>query len=343
LERLLPAKHLPSRRVLVGVGLLTVALAVVAGAPGLLGPQVSKAITDLGHAQPVWLWVAGAFFGVALISGAWAWRAGLVLCDGETTRGDAAARFCTGSLVNSFAPAKLGEVVRLALFSRKIEGEDKLWKAGGMFAAVAAARAVAQALMVAAGFATGALPLWPVFVFSGAVALAALVAWRTRDRHANRHVGHVLDAFRALGRSPVQALRIVGWCTVSMGARVGAATAIATALGISHALVAALIIVPALDIAGSIPLTPGNIGITSGAIAMALESRGVDLTTALSAGIALHAVETAASVVLGSVGALMLASFPSVRSRRLSLVAVTAATSLALAAAFGATVLLQYV
>ncbi|MDX6545122.1 MAG: hypothetical protein QOG02_896, partial [Gaiellales bacterium] len=69
----------------------------------------------------------------------------------------------------------------------------------------------------------------------------------------------------------------------------------------------------------------------------------VDLTTALSAGIALHAVETAASVVLGSVGALMLASFPSVRSRRLSLVAVTAATSLALAAAFGATVLLQYV
>ncbi|MDX6449373.1 MAG: hypothetical protein QOD08_1836, partial [Gaiellaceae bacterium] len=235
------------------------------------------------------------------------------------------------------------EVVRLALFSRKIEGEDKLWKAGGMFAAVAAARAVAQALMVAAGFATGALPLWPVFVFSGAVALAALVAWRTRDRHANRHVGHVLDAFRALGRSPVQALRIVGWCTVSMGARVGAATAIATALGISHALVAALIIVPALDIAGSIPLTPGNIGITSGAIAMALESRGVDLTTALSAGIALHAVETAASVVLGSVGALMLASFPSVRSRRLSLVAVTAATSLALAAAFGATVLLQYV
>jgi hypothetical protein len=39
----------------------------------------------------------------------------------------------------------------------------------------------------------------------------------------------------------------------------------------------------------------------------------------------------------------MLARFPSVRSRRLSIVAVTACTSLALAAAFGATVLLQYV
>ena len=42
------AKSLPSRRVLAAAGLLTIALAVVASTPGLLGPQVSKAITDLG-------------------------------------------------------------------------------------------------------------------------------------------------------------------------------------------------------------------------------------------------------------------------------------------------------
>lgn len=337
------AKSLPSRRVLAAAGLLTIALAVVASAPGLLGTQVSKAITDLGKAQPVWLWVAGAFFAVALVSGAWAWRGAVALCGGETDHADSAARFCTGSLVNSFAPAKLGEAVRIALFARRIDGEDKLWKGAGVFGVVAAARAVAQGLLVVIAFGAGALPVWPVFVFAGMAVLAVIVAAATRGRTAHRHIGHVLDAFRALGGCPKQGTRIVGWCIVSMGARVGAATAIAGALGMHRPLVAALIIVPALDVAGTIPLTPGNIGITSGAIAVALESRGYDLTTALSAGIALHAVETAASVVLGSVGALMLARFPSVRSRRLSLVAVTTFTSLALAAAFGATVLLEYV
>jgi uncharacterized membrane protein YbhN (UPF0104 family) len=342
LHKLLDSKHTPSRRALIATGLVTVALAAVAGAPGLLGPQVSKAITDLGTAQPLWLWVAGAFFALALVSGAWAWRGAVALCGGETDRVDSVARFCTGSLVNSFAPAKLGEAVRLALFSRRIEGDDKLWKVGGVFGVVAAARAVAQGLLVVIAFASGALPLWPVFVFAGVVLLAAGVALASRGRRANSHVAHVLDAFRALGSCPKQAAGIVGWCTVSMGARVGAATAIAAAMGIPSPLIAALIIVPALDIAGTIPLTPGNIGITSGAIAIALESRGVDLTTALSAGIALHAVETAASVVLGSLGALLLTRFPSVRTRRLSLVAAGAGTSLALVAAFGATVLVDF-
>jgi uncharacterized membrane protein YbhN (UPF0104 family) len=341
LQNLIASKHMPSRRTLIAAGLLTVALAVVAGAPQLLGPQVAEAITGLGRAQPVWLWVAGAFFAVALISGAWAWRGAVALCGGETDRIDAAARFCTGSLVNSFAPAKLGEAVRVALFSRRIGGEDKLWKAGGVFGVVAAARAVAQGLLVVIAFASGALPLWPVFVFAGIVVAAGAVAFASRGRRAHSHVAHVLDAFRALGRCPKQSARIVGWCIVSMGARVGAATAIAAALGMPSPLVAALIIVPALDVAGTIPLTPGNVGITSGAIAMALESRGVDLTTALTAGIALHAVETAASVVLGSVGALLLARYPSTRSRRLSVLAFSGATSLALLGAFGATVLVD--
>jgi uncharacterized membrane protein YbhN (UPF0104 family) len=332
---------MPSRRVLFAMGLVTVALTVVAGAPGLLGPQVSKAITDLGKAQPVWLWVAGAFFALALVSGAWAWQGAAALCGGKTDRVDSVARFCTGSLVNSFAPAKLGEAVRVALFSRRIGGEDKLWKGAGVFGVVAAARAVAQGILVVIAFASGALPLWPVFVFAGIVVVAGVAAFASRGRRAHSHVAHVLDAFRALGSCPRQAAGIVGWCVVSMAARVGAATAIAAALGIPSPLIAALIIVPALDVAGTIPLTPGNIGITSGAIAMALESRGVDLTTALSAGIALHAVETAASVVLGSLGALLLTRFPSVRMRRLSLVAVGTGTTCALAAAFGATVLVD--
>jgi len=71
LKTLLLAKSLPSRRVLAAAGLLTIALAVVASAPGLLGSQVSKAITDLGKAQPLWLWVAGACFALAVVLPIW--------------------------------------------------------------------------------------------------------------------------------------------------------------------------------------------------------------------------------------------------------------------------------
>ncbi len=45
-------------------------------------------------------------------------------------------------------------------------------------------------------------------------------------------------------------------------------------------------IVPALDVAGLIPLTPGNFGVTSGAIAMALQAHGMSFTNGLAAGIA---------------------------------------------------------
>jgi uncharacterized membrane protein YbhN (UPF0104 family) len=340
-QQIAETKLLPSRRTLLAMGLVSAALLAVATMPQLLGSQVSKAIADLARAQPAWLWLAGGFFAVSLVCGSLSWRIACKSCGGSLDRVDATARFATGCLVNSFAPAKLGEAVRIILFSRRIRGEDKLWKAGGVFAAVAAARGVAQAVLVIAAFLAGALPLWPVFVLGGLVGGAALVAWVTRGRSAHSHVAHVLDAFRALGRCPREAARIIGWCTLSMGARVAAATAIGAALGIHGPLVAALIIIPALDIAALLPLTPGSIGITSGAVAVALQTRGVDLTTALSAGIALHAVETAASVVLGSAGVLLLARFPSPAIRRWTVASAGVAACLLLGAAFGATVLID--
>jgi hypothetical protein len=124
---------------------------------------------------------------------------------------------------------------------------------------------------------------------------------------------------------------------------VGGTAAIAAALGVSDPVLAALIIVPTLDVASVIPLTPGNIGIGTGTVAVALQSRGVDLAKALTTGIALQAIETAVSIVVGAGGALYLVRFGSAGARRRTLAVAGAAAGVALLASFSATVLADLV
>jgi len=122
--------------------------------------------------------------------------------------------------------------------------------------------------------------------------------------------------------------------------KVGAATAVVAALGIDNPLRAALVLVPAVELAAVLPVTPGNVGLASAAVALALGSQGVEAKTALSAGIAFGAVELLTGVVVGAGGALALAG-PWVRPY-LRVAVVTAAASV-VAIAFGATVLLPAV
>jgi uncharacterized membrane protein YbhN (UPF0104 family) len=267
-------------------------------------------------------------------------HAALRLCGGELSRVDACARYGAGSLVNSLTPARLGDVVRIALFSRALPGRDRLWTTGGAFAALGAARALALGVLLVAASAVGALPVWPLLGVLAVVAAAAAVSLGVRDRRAAGRVAHLLDAFRELGRRPAASAPLVGWIGVATCARVAGATASAAALGVEQPLHAALLIVPALDLAGLVPLTPGNVGVASGAVAIALQGIGLDLTTALSVGIALHAAETLAGLGFGLAGLLWLASGALGGARLWALRLAGGAGALALAAAFGATVLI---
>ena len=94
------------------------------------------------------------------------------------------------------------------------------------------------------------LPRWPIAVLLLGAAVAAAIAWRARDSRPGTKFGHSLDVFRVLGRCPRAAARIAGWVGLSMGLRVLAATGIAAAFGIDRPLAAAVLIIPALDLAG---------------------------------------------------------------------------------------------
>jgi uncharacterized membrane protein YbhN (UPF0104 family) len=319
------------------------ALVVAVATPQILGTRVAAAFAALNHADPTWLWLAGIGFCVAVVTAAGSWRCAIRLCGGSLPLHDACARYGAGSLVNTFVPFRAGDAVRLGLFSRVLPNRERLWTTGSAFGALGAARAVVLGALVIAGFAAGTLPIWPLFIALGFVAVAVAVSIRARRHDAVSCAGHLLDAFRALGRDPAAAVRLVAWVAVSTAGRLAAATAVAAALGIHHPLAAAIVIIPALEVAGMIPVTPGNVGITSGAIALAFQSQGVSFTSGLAAGIAFHAVETAVGLMSGLASVVWLAPYRSPGLRRVVVLTSAASWALGIAGAFSATVLVPLV
>ena len=85
------------------------------------------------------------------------------------------------------------------------------------------------------------------------------------------------------------------------------------------------------------PLTPGSIGITSGAISLVLAQHGIAMPTALAAGLLFHAIESAVSVGIGLV-AMPFVVRPGYLPRRAGQVAFVGAAALT-AAVVGASLL----
>ena len=105
---------------------------------------------------------------------------------------------------------------------------------------------------------------------------------------------------------------------------------IAAAFGVERPLLAALLVVPALDLAGILPITPGNIGVASAAVAFALHAHGAPAGTAFSAGIAFSAVETVTCLAFGTGSALYLAGSAPGATRRWTAATAAAAACLGL-------------
>ena len=318
------------------------ALVVLALTPQLLGDVVADGVAGLSDASAGWLWIAAAAFAASLVTSACAWQFALTRCGGTTTRTDASARYCTGSIVNALAPARIGTAVRFALFSRVLHNEGRLWTVGGIAGSLSAVRALWLAVVLALASAGGVLPRWPIALLLLGAAVAAVIAWRARDSRPGTKFGHALDVFRVLGRCPRAAVQITGWVGLSMALRVTAAAGIAAAFGVDRPLAAAVLIIPALDLAGILPLTPGNVGVASAAVAFALSAHGVGSDVAVSAGIALGAVETLTTLALGSASILYFLGRRT-DARRWHTAAAALTGCFVLGAAFGATVLVPLV
>jgi uncharacterized membrane protein YbhN (UPF0104 family) len=309
------------------------ALAALVAVP-LRGGHLTPAFGALGDASRPWLVVAAVAFFAAFACTVAAWHAALTSAGARICPRQAAARLGVGAAVNSFAPAKLGDAVKVALCSRAISAPGRLWTAGGTYAALAAMRSLTLAALVVSASLVGAMPVWPVFVLVGGAAAVACAAALSARLRSHERVALLLEGVAALVASP-RALAAVCASTVGMQlARLGGTMAVALALGVPHPVVAALVILPALDVAGAIPVTPGSIGVGSGAVAVVLAGRGIGMAQALAVGLAIQAVETIVSLTCGSAGLAYLLR-PNPRARRIAARLAVVGASAVLAAALG--------
>ncbi len=315
----------------------TVALALAATRPELFGDRVHNALDGLAEAEPLWLWAAAAGFAFMHVLSGLAWRSALGACGTPTQRSDAVARYGVGSGLNAVAPAHLGSAARIALFARTVDGEGGAWRVGGAAACVGVVRSVWLAALVGFAALTGAVPVWPLALLGGVLVVAAGAAVFSRKVRLERRCAHILDAFQGLVRAPRSLAVVAALTALGMAAKLAAATAVAAALSVEHPLLAALVVVPAVELAAVMPVTPGNAGVASAAVAFVLGAHGVAADTALAAGIAFGAVETLSALALGACGALCLAA-PAMRP----VVRVAAASTavVAVTGAYSATVLL---
>src|SRR5581483_6515686 len=134
--------------------------------------SLGQAVHAIEGADANWLFLAGLAFFAATVAAAGSWCCAVGLAGGETTLPDSCARYGCGSLLNTFVPARAGDAVRVALFSKLVRHDKRVRSTIGSFAAIGAARAIVLIALVVAGAMAGAMPLWPLAVLAGLVALA---------------------------------------------------------------------------------------------------------------------------------------------------------------------------
>lgn len=303
---------------------IAILVVLAATAAGPLRATFTEGMARVGNADPSLLTLAALAFGGGLVATALAWRTALAAAGGRLAPSRACACYGAGSLVNSFTPARLGDLVRFGLFARALPGSDRLIRTAGACGAVTTAAILMHVALVCCAFVVLPLPrtavFLPLFALLAIATLLLLARWLPWRRLAG-----LLDPITALLHSPRSSAALLAATGTAVACRVVAATAVAAAFGIKAPLAAGVAAVVAVAAASFAPLTPGNIGIASAAVALALRAQGVDSETAVAAGIGFHLTETAAGLVFGTAGVLALTTAGRVRVRRLALAGATAA------------------
>ena len=321
---------------------MAVAGAVVFGlcvAGWIASGSFQASLETMSSADPATVVWAAAAFAVSLLATASAWHVSFTAVGARMGRGQACASYSIGSLVNTFVPANLGEGVRAVLFGRSLpESGSRACTAAGAVGAVAVARALAHTLVLSSAVLIAGFPAWLVLAPAslGVVVCAAVLV--VRRRPGESRLASLGAATVALARRPSFGIRVIAWTSLATAARIAAASAVAASLGVHNPLQAGLLVTAALIPAGAFPITPGSVGITSGAISLVLAQHGIAMPTALAAGVLFHGVESAVSVTIGLLGAPFVLRPGSDVPRRASQVALVGAAAVA-AAVVGASLL----
>ncbi len=224
--------------------------------------------------------------------------------------------FLAGVGVDSFVPARAGEVVRLGLLRRRLPGATVPGLASTVFAesvfdAVLTVLVVSGAIAIGfgPGFHGGSLIPGPLAHYPLIICLAAGSAGLAAvglGFHFRARLRSILADTRrgfAVFANPGQYLRSVAcWQALGWALRVGSVYCFLAAFHIPASLAVALLVVAVQLVAAALPLTPGGAGSQQAMLVVALSASAA--TTVLGFGIGMQAATALANLVLGA-GALI--------------------------------------
>jgi hypothetical protein len=158
-----------------------------------------------------------------------------------------------GSLANTLLPGRMGDALRIELFSRRLPHSRRPWLACGVATSIGLVRASSS---------------------------ASCSARRPRCLPCRR----VAALARSVGR-------LFACISASATARLVVIASVLDALAVPHPLSAAVIASGGLALGNDIPLAPGGAGLAAATMAVALGQTGLHASTAVAAAVAFHAFE----------------------------------------------------
>jgi glycosyltransferase 2 family protein len=223
------------------------------------------------------------------------------------------AAFCVGLLANVVVPGRVGELARVGVLNRRLDGRRRgLWPT--LVGTVFAHRVfdlVPVLILVIFVLVTADIPGWAftslIIVLSLGVGLFLFAFASARHYRKTRIEGTgsvkrvVTMARLGLGvmRSPgAAALAILGQC-VGWALQLLAVWSAMRAFDIHEGLTAAAVVLLLMNVATIIPLWPGNVGLVQVAVATPLVRYGVDYGKGVAFGFGLQAIEASVGVGIG--------------------------------------------
>jgi uncharacterized membrane protein YbhN (UPF0104 family) len=232
-----------------------------------------------------------------------AWRSVLASCGLPLDAREAWACYGAGSFANTFLPARMGDALRVELFSRRLRHARPRWLACGVASSVGIAQSVTLGLVLGVASIAGALPLWaaaPSLAFPAVILAGGRLALRRRRN------GRVACLATASQLSAAAWFRLLLWISAGSLARLVVIASTLDTLAVRHPLATAVVATGGLALGNSIPFAPGGVGVAAATMALALGHTGLPGSTAAAAAVVFHALETGAGLAFGISGWLQL-------------------------------------
>ena len=264
-----------------------------------------------------WEWVAAAV-GLNLLSivaRAAAWEAVIksAMPPPYPRSGLVFAAFCVGLLANAVLPGRVGELARVAVLTRRLDGRRRgLWPT--LVGTVFAHRVfdlVPVMLLVVYVLITAKIPGWAftslAVVLSIGVALFLFALASARHHHKTRLEGlgtarRVITMARlglgVMRRPAAAAVAVSGQCAGWL-CQLFAVWAAMKAFDVDHGVPAAALVLLLMNVATIVPLWPGNVGLVQVAVATPLKQYSVAYARGIAFGFGLQAIEASVGVGIG--------------------------------------------